>query len=94
MLQEKNDQVPRTKFRGRRRSWYNPGIARSCQVGTGALPSFPLPDLRPGVNSGERVGSVKPDPSRIASIGRRGVGSARDPMGLIYLAPVSTESLF
>lgn len=82
-------QVPRTKFRGRRRSCYNPGIARSCQVGTGALPSFPLPDLRPGVNSGERVGSVKPDPSRIASI-----GSARDPMEVIYLAPVSTESLF
>lgn len=72
MLQENNYKVPKTKFGGRRRSWYIPGVARSCQVGTGALLNFLLPDLRPGVNSEDIAGSGEPHPNRGVSIGRRG----------------------
>ena len=81
MLQENNYKVPRTKFGGRRRSWYIPGVARSCQVGTGALLNFLLPDLRPGVNSEDLAGSGELHPNRGDSLGRRGGRVSEGPCG-------------
>ena len=66
--------MSRTKFGGGRRSWYNLGVARSCQVEMVALPSFPLPGFRPGVDSGEVDGSGDLCLNRGGCTGRRGGG--------------------